>query len=455
MVDGRALMKMRRRDGETIEIPVENLAPGCDLRLDQVVTKIQLALDEEEERLLLERGLAPPPPVDRASAPSSEEEERLLLKRGAASRPAIDRAPASVVPGVAAHQPPGPHGNPRWPSRLAGSAGAAAVVGVLPTIGVGGTAAFDLGLGSVFDLRASGLLTGTTHTEVASGQADVRLVAGRLDSCAGGDLWRIRLRGCVGVAAGALMIEASRPSPHYSPTMPWLALPIRVDATLKVTRWLGFWLGIDGLGTLVENYLYVTDYTGSTLDGQLLPRFGVIAGAGPVFFFVEKWLRVGHYDHDVTEASPTLNDADRASEHEASAGGEPHGVVEAVLRAWEVAPDELLGMSREIVGRWRGEPAGVAGRTWLEDEAKRVVVDNLYRKHAVDVAKHLVRFGVPRPDAPDETQEVFLRVHAQARGPELRSTWAPLEHVPARCRVLCCAREFSPEEAASDDHQRR
>lgn len=170
-----------------------------------------------------------------------------------------------------------------WPA-VRGALELGVVGGILSGIGAGGAAALEVGLGDVFDLRASAFVIGKQHIIAGPAHAEVMLVAGRADGCVGGDVGELRLRGCLGLLSGAIFFGVSGLSPSYSPTVAWMAVPIRADMTWYVTHRLGLRLALDGVVSLGHTPLEIEQNAQRSNVG-VLPRFGVIGGAGSVFTF--------------------------------------------------------------------------------------------------------------------------------------------------------------------------
>lgn len=272
-------LRLARPDGEVVQLPVEGLSADCAIRKKQVVKKIDIALSEEACHV------APP---------------------------------AAVLPPLAAVPPPVSSFVPRTPPEttaippvlsprrgLAAAAGGLVLAGVFPSIGAGGAATVELSLGNVFDLRVGVLAAQTSGVQVGQGRADVWLAAGRVDGCAGFGSSSLRLRSCAGLLLGALGAEARGFAPSLSPRLLWAALPIRTEVTVRLSRWLGIWAGIDALVVLTSDALVVRDGDVTVASTTPSPA-GLAAGAGPMVFFSER-ARKAHWEagHGFVETERT------------------------------------------------------------------------------------------------------------------------------------------------------
>lgn len=161
------------------------------------------------------------------------------------------------------------------------------LVGVLPraTIGVAPSAEITVLRG--FDLRVSGLATGSSDVEIGSGRAEAGLFAGRLDACATRVLLEdvARVRGCAGLLVGAVLAKGvDLPDPRTTASV-WIAPAVRVDARWSFGPVFGLVLGVDGFVPGRKPEFQLVDAQGEVVEAETFPLAGVGVSVGPSLTF--------------------------------------------------------------------------------------------------------------------------------------------------------------------------
>jgi len=161
------------------------------------------------------------------------------------------------------------------------------LLGVLPEVQVGLSPSFDINLLRGFDIRIGALGTPEVRVDVGRGEANVSLVAGRLDACVVAVLRKnvARLRGCAGVTAGAISAEGVGFEETRASTAPWIAPTARIDGRWSFGRVFGLLLGVDGFFPGLKPELEVLSGDGSVQAARAFPAAGVALSVGPSITF--------------------------------------------------------------------------------------------------------------------------------------------------------------------------
>lgn len=275
--DGEPVLRVSESGKDWHLVPTENIPVECRDRLRFAAAKIEYAVRAYRQPSA--------PPEDRGADAGTPAVE------GSSSSPPSVTAMPTIAPPKTSSPPlrPVPPASHEVGPQISTSLEFAFVAGLTSKFAPGSEVDLEATLGKVrdrvlVDLRAGAFFVGRESISAPPAQANVMLAAGRADGCAGGDVGQLRLRGCLGLLAGALIFQASGLSPSHSPTVPWLAVPLRLDATWRVNRLLGLRLGIDGIVSLGHTALVLQQDTTRTNVGAV-PRGGVVGGLGPVIFF--------------------------------------------------------------------------------------------------------------------------------------------------------------------------
>jgi hypothetical protein len=161
------------------------------------------------------------------------------------------------------------------------------LVGVLPRATVGVAPSAEITIMRGFDLRVSGLATGTSDVEIGSGRAEAGLFAGRLDVCATRVLLEdvARIRGCAGLLVGAVLASGVDLPDSRTTASPWIAPAVRVDARWSFGPIFGLLLGVDGFVPGRKPEFQVVDAQGKVVDAEAFPLAGLGVSVGPSLTF--------------------------------------------------------------------------------------------------------------------------------------------------------------------------
>jgi hypothetical protein len=265
-----------RRDGSDVgERRLAVAGASCAEVQAAVALAIAVAIDATVLDALGVRASAPSAPTAAAPSPPAPGVTGPFAPGGLGP-------PIPHVPSARLVVPPRPKGEA---PRVLGSAQGVVLLGVLPEVALGIAPSVDVELASAFDLRASALATTSVSVEIAEGTADVGLIAGRLDACAALRAGVARLRGCAGVAAGAVQAEGSGYHDTYAQTVGWVAPVVRFDARWGFGRAFGLVLSADGFLPGLKPRLDVLRTDGSVRASRAFPLAGVTVGLGPSVAF--------------------------------------------------------------------------------------------------------------------------------------------------------------------------
>jgi hypothetical protein len=245
-----------KREGSVVGERTLHLASAsCDERRAAVGLAIAVAIDAT---LLATLGITAPEPPRPVDTPASPPSRPRALPR-AARRPPPKRPRVHVD--VAAE--------------------GQVVVAVLPSVAFGVSPAFTLTIADIFDVRVAGLATADTRTRIGVGRAETRLVAGRLDACAGRTAGRVRFRGCLGVGGGPILTAGSDYPVSHTSSAPWVAAVARFEGRWAFTPVFGASLALDGYLPAVRPRLDVEGPRRDVLASRDLPPAGFGVALGP------------------------------------------------------------------------------------------------------------------------------------------------------------------------------
>lgn len=167
-----------------------------------------------------------------------------------------------------------------------------ALVSVLPKPALGVGAFGELGPVSWLDLRLAVLASTSTTVDIADtlgkvrGASDVGLVAGRFDACLGTPLGpSARLRGCLGLGAGAAHSSGEKVAKPESALGAWVSPVARIDLHFALTELVGLRAAVDGFLPALKPDLRILDPKGTLVASRPFPTAGLGFSAGPSLSF--------------------------------------------------------------------------------------------------------------------------------------------------------------------------
>jgi hypothetical protein len=197
----------------------------------------------------------------------------------------VERSPPPVEVNLA------PRETARLAPLAAGSwtvgAHALAALAILPDPAFGLDARVERALGPSFSARA-GLFALASLGEAfpGTGRFDALLLAPRVDVCAAVDASaRLRVRGCMGAALGAIHARGYDLSVPESSWVRWFAVANDLDLTFDLSRTWSLDGGITLFLPVARNSIVVKDQTGRVLEERDLASVGGFFGLGPKFRF--------------------------------------------------------------------------------------------------------------------------------------------------------------------------
>ncbi len=115
----------------------------------------------------------------------------------------------------------------------------------------------------------------------------VALLAGRLDACGAVDAAnRLRVLGCLGVIAGALVTRGRGFSPELTQSVPWSAMVGGIEAqAMLAPPWLALAGSVDLAVPLAKHHIQALDAQGGVAGERALTPVAVLIGVGPVLRF--------------------------------------------------------------------------------------------------------------------------------------------------------------------------
>ena len=189
-------------------------------------------------------------------------------------------APATLKPA------PGEAANPTVPADVRPwglGADALAAIAILPDPAFGMDVRVERALGSSFSVRAGFIaLAALGEPFQGTGRFDAWLVAPRIDVCVAVEASaRLRVRGCMGAALGAIHARGyDLPVPESS-WVRWFAVANGLDLTFDVSRNWSLDGGVTLFLPVARNSLVVKDQTGRVLEERDLGLAGGFLGLGP------------------------------------------------------------------------------------------------------------------------------------------------------------------------------
>lgn len=159
------------------------------------------------------------------------------------------------------------------------------LVNVMPGFLGGAELAADVSFGRLFELRAGGAWAGGSASSLGSGEIDASLAMGRVDACLGSPTTGVRLRGCVGLLAGAALAQGVGYSPSTSTSLSWLGAAVRLDTRVPLGSHFALKFGIDVIMNLQRPSFDVAATDGSTFGSVRAPAAGLGASFGPSWTF--------------------------------------------------------------------------------------------------------------------------------------------------------------------------
>ena len=182
-----------------------------------------------------------------------------------------------------------PAGNPPPESRAwAVGADGLAALAALPDAAFGFDARIERALGATFGVRAGvlALLSLGEQFQGGPGRFDAWLLAPRVDLCAAVDAsQRVRLRGCMGAAVGAIHARGyDLPTPQSS-FVRWFAVANGLDLSAAVTKNWSFDAGVTLFLPVARNSIVVRDPSGRVVEERDLASVGGYLSVGPVYRF--------------------------------------------------------------------------------------------------------------------------------------------------------------------------
>lgn len=154
------------------------------------------------------------------------------------------------------------------------------LIGVLPAITLGVAPRSSVAVDPFVDLSVSGLVSLPVVSPLGPGQIESGLVAGRFDLCLKEALPAGLLRGCLGVAGGAVPASGQGFDAPSSWVGPWAAVISRFDARWTLTHRYGIAASVEVIVPVVRPQFDVTD-----LGHVSLSPVGVGLGLGPWIAF--------------------------------------------------------------------------------------------------------------------------------------------------------------------------
>lgn len=166
--------------------------------------------------------------------------------------------------------------------RLAASLRLDTLVGALPRVAFGGEAGLELGLWSWLDLRLAGGGAGGLPATLADGEVDTALGWGALELCPARRLGRVRVRLCLGAAAGALWARGRGFDRSLRVALPWVALRTGGDLDVALAKRVGLRVGATLLTPVVRGRVDVRDSADAPVDRSEPAAAGAQMGVGLV-----------------------------------------------------------------------------------------------------------------------------------------------------------------------------
>jgi hypothetical protein len=200
----------------------------------------------------------------------------------------IDQVAPATLPSAAPALPLATAAVTREPLGWSVTASAISGLAVLPDPAFGGELRIERALTPTFQVRlgALALLASGETFDGVPGHFDEWLLAPRADLCAGLDVTRrIRARGCMGVAGGALHASGSSYPTSQSTFIRWLVAANELGATAELGRRWSIDAGVTLVLPLARNSIVLRDYAGNVLEQRDLAPVGWLLAVGPRLAF--------------------------------------------------------------------------------------------------------------------------------------------------------------------------
>ncbi len=155
-----------------------------------------------------------------------------------------------------------------------------------PTIGVAGGGQLLLELGWVpwNRLRLGGLAEFWPTTELHTGAYALTGLAGRVDTCFGGNIWKVRPNFCAGVTLGSLRATGvGFVTDNQTVVLPWISTVFGVGARIPVNRRFAFDISLEALIGLGTVNFDVINEDGVIIATEQFDPIGVLIGLGGAF----------------------------------------------------------------------------------------------------------------------------------------------------------------------------
>lgn len=280
-----ASFSFQRGDEAPAERHFDVLPQECTDRVDAVTLAIALAIDPSVLDALPSEPAAVSVDASTEGTADTGDGQTPESEGGEAEREtpssADDAPPESESEDSAPSDASADEPSRRYAIVLGGGAG----FGVVPGVSAIGSLAFEVALGQILTLRAGGLITSQTQSEIGRGEVGFRIVAGRLDGCGGWNFGIARGDICAGLGAGASIAEGSGFVQDLRASGTWLAALGRVSITLPQTSRVGFRLVGDVIVPLIRPRVHVGDDAGNVGAVRVVSAFSGVLSAE----FLVRW----------------------------------------------------------------------------------------------------------------------------------------------------------------------
>lgn len=157
-------------------------------------------------------------------------------------------------------------------------------LGSLPGLAGGGQLHGELGWVPWLDLRL-GVLGGYTRQRLGDSEADIGLVAGRLDVCFGVGRRRLRPRLCLGPGLGAVQANGRDLPAAARASLPWVAGMAAFELRIATSRVFSLDIAVDGVVPFIRPLIAVRnpDKPGMLGDSLTVAPVGVMFSLGGAF----------------------------------------------------------------------------------------------------------------------------------------------------------------------------
>lgn len=276
-----ASFSFRRGDGAPSERHFDVVPQDCAARLDAITLAIALAIDPS---VLSALPAEPATSGDVSTEDSADPAQSDVPEpeTGGENVASLVDAPPEHPSEDASHADASGDEPPR---RYALVLGGGAAFGVVPGISAVGSLSFEIMLGRILTLRAGGLVTARTQSEIGRGEVGLRIVAGRLDGCGGWNFGIARGDVCLGLGAGASIAQGRGFAQNLRTRGAWLAGLGRVSVTLPAGSRVGVRLVGDLIVPIIRPRVHVGDDAGNIGPVQIASPFSAVLSAE----FLVRW----------------------------------------------------------------------------------------------------------------------------------------------------------------------